>query len=69
MAKVQEAKKNIDYVLEQDALDMRSRNNMHWCRQCKNGRNQDSKSMTGLRVFFVPFPNIKIDCIKEMGKL
>lgn len=35
----------------------------------KNGRNQDSKSMTGLEFSYVPFPNVKIDCIKEMGKL
>ncbi len=42
---------------------------MYQCRQCKNGWNQDSESMAGLEFFLCSFSNVKIDCIKEMGKL
>ena len=55
MGKGQEAAKS----LEQDVLEQEGRNSMHRCRQCKNGRNQDSKSMTGLEFFLCSFSKCK----------
>ena len=35
----------------------------------KNGWNQDSSLWQVWSFSYVHFPNVKIDCIKEMGKL
>ena len=41
---------------------------MYQCRQCKKWM-ESSLQVYDRSFSFVPFPNVKIDCIKEMGKL
>ena len=49
---------------------MKSRNNMHRCRQCEEWMESRLRVYDRFGVFLLfLFSNVKIDCIKEMGKL